>query len=114
MTARKQSGYLYCHINDKAYFAHRLAWLMQTGEQPPRRIVHIDGDKSNNRWSNLRAAEPGEKRQREEDPHVYKVDGGWQAKTEINGDTIYLGVYKRKKTAQEAVDLAEKTARGKL
>lgn len=41
-------------INKEIYSAHRLAWLMVTGDQPPEEIDHKDGDAVNNRWSNLR------------------------------------------------------------
>jgi hypothetical protein len=40
--------------------AHRLAWLLKTGSWPPRFIDQIDGNRSNNRWNNLREATKAE------------------------------------------------------
>lgn len=38
---------------------HRLAWTIMTGEEPPSMIIHRDGDKTNNRWDNLRDGSAG-------------------------------------------------------
>lgn len=44
-------------INGKCYFASRLAWLIQTGEDPGQwEIDHADNDSLNDRWANLRLA----------------------------------------------------------
>lgn len=53
-----QQGYIAVHVRGAGYLAHRLAWAYVTGQWPECEIDHIDLDKSNNRWVNLREAEP--------------------------------------------------------
>jgi hypothetical protein len=47
-------GYLYIGIDYQQHYAHRLAWLIAYGEPVPTQIDHIDGDRANNRTTNLR------------------------------------------------------------
>jgi len=49
-------GYRYICIDYRSYGAHRLAWLWMTGLFPPAEIDHINLDRVDNRWNNLRAA----------------------------------------------------------
>lgn len=53
---KAQSGYIIVGYNKKEYRAHRLAWLLHTGEQPPKFLDHADGVRHNNKWYNLREA----------------------------------------------------------
>lgn len=50
------SGYLRVGANRRSYLVHRVIWLMVYGEMP-KQIDHIDHDTTNNRLSNLRAAD---------------------------------------------------------
>lgn len=52
----KVNGYRAIGIDDKQYYAHRIAWLMVYGSEAPHEIDHIDGDRTNNRIANLRSA----------------------------------------------------------
>lgn len=49
-------GYLMIRIDGKLYRAHRLVFLTMTGEFPPTDVDHINGIRTDNRWSNLRLA----------------------------------------------------------
>lgn len=46
-------GYLNVGFQNKQHKVHRLIWLYQTGYMPEQ-VDHIDHDKTNNSWSNLR------------------------------------------------------------
>ena len=50
----KSDGRRHINIKDKPYLSYRLAWVYMTGSEPKGVIDHIDGDPSNDRWSNLR------------------------------------------------------------
>jgi hypothetical protein len=56
-------GYAVVRIDDKLYRAHRIIYKMMKGEDPPNEIDHIDGNRANNKWNNLRCATAAENHQ---------------------------------------------------
>ncbi len=49
-----KTGYLIIKVGKEAYKAHRLAYVIMTGKQPDV-IDHINQNKTDNRWVNLRS-----------------------------------------------------------
>ena len=93
-------GYFhFCHMR-KFYRVHRMAWLYMTGELP-NIIDHINGDRQDNRFSNLRntTQQGNHLNQRVNSTNtsgvsgVYKnkSKGIWCAQIKFNGKTRHLG-----------------------
>lgn len=49
-----KDGYVVVGIGNRLFKAHRLIWLWVTGSWPTQLIDHVNGIKSDNRFSNLR------------------------------------------------------------
>lgn len=95
------NGYLRIHVNGKLHQSHRLAWLYMHGEFPENDIDHINGDRTDNRLLNLRAATRQEnvrntlmqKNNRTGYKGVKKNGSGYSARIMINGVQLHLGTY---------------------
>lgn len=110
-------GYISITINKKTYRAHRLAWLYVYGYLPENQIDHINGDKSDNRISNLREATNSENRQNTtaktssasglRGVSFKKAVNKWRAYISIDKKQFHLGYFDDKNKAHEAYLLAK-------
>jgi HNH endonuclease len=55
-------GYWRTRIKGKDYKMHRLAFVYMTGSSPEYQVDHINGNKTDNRWENLRAVTAAQNR----------------------------------------------------
>lgn len=96
---------------------HRLAWFLHYGEWPTCQVDHINGDRHDNRISNLRLASSSENQRNRKRPknntsgykgvswiEHYQM---WQATIKFDGKNKYLG---RFDTPEEASDAYNKAA----
>jgi hypothetical protein len=51
-----KDGYLQVQLKRKKYLLHRLVWVFETGTWPTAQIDHINGDRKDNSFVNLREA----------------------------------------------------------
>ena len=117
-----QYGYLSVRLHDRLYQAHRLIWLHVTGEWPTDVLDHIDGNPSNNVWSNLRPATRAENNRNRKsiregflkgvlrDPK----SGRWQAMVMLGRKNHYLGTFSTQEEAHAAYEEAAKRLHGEF
>lgn len=113
----KPTGYLDIGIDRVKYRSHRLAWLIVTGDWPKGVIDHIDGNRINNIFSNLRDVSQSDNcKNRAMNINnksgfigVYwrKREGRWCASITIARKEKYLGMFK---TIEEAARVREKAS----
>lgn len=82
-------GYIRIRVDGYMYYAHRLAWLIQTGSFPVGHIDHRNRIKSDNRWKNLRPATCAQNR----------INALARARDDVKG---YIYVKRRKKFVARA------------
>lgn len=95
-------GYRCGRLNYRYVLAHRVIWKLMTGEEPVE-VDHIDGDRANNRWKNLRhVTSAGNNRNaaRRSDNTSgvvgvvwHKRRRKWMAGTSIGGKYQFLGLF---------------------
>lgn len=110
-------GYVHIGLANKVYKAHRLAWLLMTGLWPKEQVDHINGNRSDNRWVNLRQVSNLENaRNRSASRNnksgvtgVYwdKQRSKWRARIKVGEKKIELGAFSDIREAERARKNAE-------
>lgn len=112
-TGHLKDGYLRVSFYGRSIYVHRLAWFMSHGEWPNGEIDHVNGDRSDNRLSNLRVADRTENSQnmrsaKSNNPHGvlglnwHKGAGKWMAQITVDKQQKYLGLFKSADDARSA------------
>lgn len=114
------SGYVQISVDGKNSRAHRLAVLLMTGAWPDRKVDHIDGNRANNAWSNLRLVTDWEnavntgRKHRDLPRGVYPKRNRWRALLMHKGKNITVGTFDTVEEAQEAWRRVAKELRGEF
>lgn len=105
-------GYRSIMICRRPYLAHRLAWFYMTGEWPKDQIDHINGDKDDNRYENLREATRSQNmRNRDKTKrntsgfkgvHFHSRSSRWRVQIGIGGKLKYVGQFRTIEEAHRA------------
>jgi hypothetical protein len=105
-------GHWLIGIDGTQYYAHRLAFLYMTGKFPDLDVDHADGDRSNNRWANLREATDSLNQANARRPshntsgfkgvHWDRQKQKWRTAVRMQGRDIKLGFFDKPEEAHAA------------
>ena len=104
----RSDGYVQIKVKNKPYLAHRLAWLYVTGAFPLLFIDHIDHNKDNNVFTNLREVTKAENCQNVERKGIRKRQERYDARIMVNGQSKFLGSFDTEDEAKQAYLTAKK------
>lgn len=117
-TTGNGKGYLTGKINDRRFRAHRVIWVIATGERPIADIDHINGNRSDNRLVNLREATRSQNNANRKAVGVSKYLGvcpagrKWVASIRSDGRRKHLGYFHTEADAARAYDAAAAKTHG--
>jgi len=108
----KTHGYVIIHILGERFRASRLAWLYMTGQWPQHEVDHINGNRADDSWANLREADSSQQKMntsiRSDNTSgvkgVYwnKRIGKWHARIKAYGVCTHLGYFENFDDAMSA------------
>ena len=106
-------------IKGKTYLAHRVIWIMETGDWPSGMIDHINGNPSDNRISNLRDVTHSTNAQNQRYSQArsktgllgvvtHRKKGVYSSTIYVDGARTWLGFHKSPEQAHQAYLLAKR------
>lgn len=117
--SKDNHGYIKVMFQQKLYKAHRLAWFYVYGEWPAGQIDHINGDRADNRISNLRIVS---NKQNQENVgrkanntsgyrgvSFYRKSGKYEAHIRHNGKKRHVGTFLTAEDASQAAMAARQS-----
>jgi hypothetical protein len=121
---RMVHGYWFIGIHDIRYLSHRLAWLYVTGEWPADQLDHINMNREDNRFANLRQATNSQNTMNRvkqsnnssgfKGVKFHKRSGLWHAQIAVDGKVHSLRYHKTPEEAAEAYKRAAQKFHGKF
>lgn len=115
---RHSEGYLQVRVDGVWGYVHRIAYALMIGNYPEKEIDHVNGDRTNNKWCNLRAVSHAENMQnRPRAAHSTQPFKGvrqsptkdkWVARIGVNKKEKYLGTFATAQAANAAYKKAAK------
>ena len=114
------NGYRLINFEGRQHRAHRIAWLFMTGSWPPADIDHINGNRDDNRWINLRAVTRSVNLQNQRRARSHNKLGflgvqsnheRFMARIKVDGKEIYLGTFDTPELAYAAYLSAKRELR---
>jgi HNH endonuclease/AP2 domain len=121
---KNKRGYIQIYLFDRPYSAHRLAWLLVTGNWPVNEIDHKDAVRTNNVFNNLREATTAQNGYNRSVGSNNKIglkgvrlgrrDKRYSARISADGKTYHLGIYKTAEDAHVAYVEAAKILHGEF
>lgn len=116
-----RTGYIHFWVGKQSHLAHRIAWLLMTGSWPAQMIDHINGNRSDNRWCNLRAATNQQNTWNSKGRNsksgikgVFQEYHRFRAMIRLNGRSVHLGAFATKEEASAAYMKAAREAFGEF
>lgn len=105
-------GYFQTHICGRTRLVHQVVWILTTGKKPIKGLYidHIDGNKQNNAYTNLREVDPATNvhNQMCKGYYWHKRRKKWKAQIVVNGKQQYLGQFNTEEEARAAYVAAKK------